>query len=293
MREALQILGPVAFKEFMQPFSWPDWLPLPGNAKKRWAIRYLDQTVRGIISKWRAEGKDHGDLLSMFLLAVDEENSGRSMSDEEARDSLVTMMVAGIDTVASGLSWLWYVLATEPEVEAKVVEEAQTVVGDRPPAMEDLPRLTYTDQVIKEMLRRYPPVPILFTRQNSTEIEIGGYRLPAGSLVQIFPVVTQNDPRWFPEPEKFDPGRFAPDRMEQLPQFAYFPFGGGPRVCIGNSLAMMMMTLAAAAVAPRFRLRLAPSKGPVERQVIMSLRPKGDVRMLAEKRQCAAVGASS
>ena len=134
--------------------------------------------------------------------------------------------------------------------------------------------------------RKTPPV---FDR-DAPDVNV---RLPAGSLVQVFPVVTQNDPRWFPDPEKFDPNRFAPGKTEHLPQFAYFPFGGGPRVCIGNSLAMMMMTLAAAAVARRFRLRLAPGQGPVERQLIMSLRPKGEVRMVAEKRQCAAVGASA
>jgi cytochrome P450 len=283
--EALQILGPVAYDEFTKPFTLPDWLPLPGKAKKRWAIRYVDETVSKIIVNWRAEGRDRGDLLSMFLLAVDEEANGRSMSDVEARDSLVTMLVAGIDTVASGLSWIWYVLATHPDVEAQVVEEVETEIGDRTPTFTDLPRLTFTERVIKETMRLYPPVPILFTRQTLAEVEIGGYSLPANSLVQVFPGITQKDPRWFPDPEKFDPERFTAERLEGLPQFAYFPFGGGPRVCIGNTLAMLMMTLTTATVLQRLQIRFAPSQGAVQQQVIMSLRPKGIVRMMATRRE--------
>jgi cytochrome P450 len=282
--EAVAILSPVAVREFTQPFTLPDWLPLPGKPKKRWAIRYIDETVRGMIHRWRADGKDHGDLLSMFLLAVDEEGDGRSMSDDEARDSLVTMLLAGHDTVAAGIVWTWYALTRYPEIETKAVEEIDAVLGDRPATFTDLPRLAYLDRVVKETLRLYPPAPTVFTRQTLSEVEIGGYVLPKGSLVHPFASVTQRDPRWFPEPEKFDPDRFLPGKLEQLPQFAYFPFGGGPRVCIGNSLAMMVMTLVTTTVWQRLRLRLAPDQGPVEWQLLMSLRPKGKLRMVATPR---------
>ena len=283
--EAVAFLSSVAIREFTQPFTLPDWLPLPGKARKRWAIRYLDETVRGIIRRWRAEGQDHGDLISMFLLAVDEEGDGRGMTDEEARDSLVTMLLAGHDTMAAGLSWIWHALARHPEVEAKVVEEIETVLGDRPATANDLARLSYLERVIKETLRLYPPAPTVLTRQTLSEVEIGGYHLPKGSLVHVFAAVTQRDPRWFPEPEKFDPEHFAPERVEKLPQFAYFPFGGGPRVCIGNSLAMMTMTLVTATVMQRLRLALAPEQGPVEWELLMSLRPKRSLRMMARPRE--------
>jgi cytochrome P450 len=282
--EAVGILSAVGAREFTQPFSLPDWLPLPGKAKKRWAIRYLDETVRELIRRWRVEGQDHGDLLSMFLLAVDEEGDGRSMTDDEARDSLVTMLLAGHDTVSAGIIWIWYMLTQHPEVEARVLAELQAVLGERPPTGSDLPRLVYLDQVVKETLRLYPPAPTVLTRQTISEVEIGGYPLPKGSLVHPFAAVTQRDPRWFPEPDKFDPERFAPGRMERLPQFAYFPFGGGPRVCIGNSMAMMVMTLVTATVWQRLRLTLAPDQGPVEWQVLLSLRPKGELRMVASSR---------
>jgi cytochrome P450 len=282
--DAVTLLAAIAPREFTQPFTLPDWLPLPGKARKRWAIRYLDETVRSLIRRWRDEGKDHGDLLSMFLLAVDEEGDGRRMTDEEARDSLVTMLLAGHDTVAAGIVWTWYALARHPEVEAKVVEEVETTLGNRPATFADLPRLTYLDRVVKETLRLYPPAPTVLTRQTLSEVEIGGYRLPKGSLVHPFASVTQRDPRWFPEPEKFDPDRFLPGKLEQLPQFAYFPFGGGPRVCIGNSLAMMVMTLVTATVWQRLRLTLAPDQEPVEWQLLMSLRPKGELRMSVTER---------
>jgi cytochrome P450 len=291
--EAINVLSPIAVREFTQPFTLPDWLPLPGKARKRWAIRYLDDTVRGIIRHWRAEGQDHGDLLSMFMLAVDEEGDGRSMTDEEARDSLVTMLLAGHDTTAAGLMWIWYVLATHLDVEARVAAEVDATLGTRRPTADDLPRLTYTAQVVKETLRLYPPVPILFTRQAMTDLEIGGYRVRKGSLLQMFPWVTQRDPRWFVQPEKFDPDRFAPGQAEQLPQFAYFPFGGGPRVCIGSALAMMTMTLVTATVMQRLRLRLAPDQGPVGVQVLMSLRPRGEFRMVATQPDQVAAGAKA
>jgi cytochrome P450 len=291
--KAMNVLAHVAFREFMQIRSLPDWLPLPGKAEKRWAIRYVDETIRGVIRKWRAEAKDHGDLLSMILMAVDEEGDGRSVTDDEARDSLVTMFVAGHDTVSAALSWVWYVLTSHPEVEAQVLNELDSVLGDRSPTADDLPQLAHLDRVIKETMRLYPPAPGVFTRQSIADVEIGGYQLPVGSLVTLFSAVTQCDPRWFADPEKFDPDHFAPEQAESRPQFAYFPFGAGPRQCIGNSLAMMTMTLLVATVMQRMRLSMAPEQGPVESHLIMSLRPKGEVRMVAKAREPALAGANA
>jgi cytochrome P450 len=291
--EAVGVLANVAVREFTLPFTLPDWFPLPGKARKRWAIGYLDSTIRSIIGQWRAESRDHGDLLSMLLTAVDEEGDGRTMTDEEARDSLMTMLIAGHDTVAAGLSWTWHVLATHPEVEAQILEEVESVAGDRLPTAEDLPQLVYLDRVIKETMRLYPPAPTVFTRQAIATVEIGGYELPAGSLVHVFSSVTQHDRRWFEAPEEFNPNHFAAAAVEKRPPFAYFPFGAGPRMCIGNTLAMMTMTLVTATVLRRLRLEQAAEQGPVEWELLMSLRPKGQLLMVASERRPAALAGAS
>jgi cytochrome P450 len=238
-----------------------------------------------MIRQWREAGRDRGDLLSMLLLATDEEGDGRRMTDEEARDSLVTLLLAGHDTSAAGLTWCLYVLTQYPEVAARVRAEVDAVAGDRPLTYADQERLPYTEQVVKETMRLYPPTIGTFAREAAEDVEVGGYLLRKGSLVHLLSVITQRDPRWFPEPERFDPERFAPGRAEKIPPFAYFPFGGGPRVCIGNTFAMTELVLVTATLAQMLDFRLAPGQGPVEPAVGMSLRPRGGLRLVAARRE--------
>jgi cytochrome P450 len=282
---AVAILSEIATKEMQAPWTLPDWLPLSEKRRKRWAMKRLDETVRRFIRERRASGMDKGDLLSMLLLAVDEEGDGGRFTDEQARDQAMTLLIAGHDTTAAGLTWLFYCLARQPQVAERVHQELDAVLGNREPTANDLPQLSYTERVVKETLRLYPPAVAVFMRQVLADMEIAGYTLPRNSLVQIFSYVCQRDPRWFPEPETFDPDRFLPERQQSLPPFAYFPFGGGPRVCIGNTFAMMEMTLVAATLLQY--LKVEPAGGNEEAQpvALMSLRPKGEVRLRWTRRE--------
>lgn len=276
---AVEILSTIAVKEMESFGTLPDWLPLPQKRRKRWAVRRLDQTVRRFIRERRESGLDRGDLLSMLLSAVDEEGDGGRFTDEQARDQCMTLLLGGHDTTAAGLIWLFDGLARRPEVASRVHRELDAVLAGREPTADDLPRLDYTERVIKETLRLYPPAVGLFMRQALADVEIAGYTLPRHSLVQLFPYVCQRDPRWFPDPERFDPDRFLPERQRALPPFAYFPFGGGPRVCVGNTFAMMEMMMVAATLLQRVRVEPAPGRGPARPVVRMSLRPQGEVRL--------------
>jgi cytochrome P450 len=278
------VLSDVAIYEMTHALRLPTWLPTPYQRRKRWAMRLLDDTIRRIIRERRATGEDRGDLLSMLLLAVDNEDDGQGMTDEQARDEAMTLLLAGHDTTAAGLVWTWYLLARHPEVAARVVEEIDQVLGDRTATAADVPQLRYTEMVLKESLRMYPPAIGTFNRQAITDVEIGGYLLKKGALVHILSYVLHHDERWFPEPERFDPERFAPGRVEAIPPYAYVPFGAGPRVCIGNTFAMLEMTLILATILRQFHPTLAPGQGKPRRLVQMSLRPEGGLRLCWTRR---------
>ena len=275
---ALAYLSEVMMQEMSSLVILPDWLPLKKHRKKRWAIGMLDDMVWRCIRQRRAAGEDRGDLLSMLLLAVDEE-AGGNMTDEQARDEAISLFSAGTDTTAAGLTWVCYVLARYPDVTDRIIQEGRTVHADRAPTANDLPRLRYLEMVIRETLRLFPPAIGVFTRQAIADVEIGGYLLRKGSLAHAFSFVTQRDPRWFPDPERFDPERFAQEREDQRPPFAYFPFGGGPRLCIAQPLAMMVMMLVAATLLQQLRPRLSPGQGEAEPQTHMGLRPRGGLRL--------------
>jgi cytochrome P450 len=282
---AVAIVSEIATKEMESPWTLPDWLPLPEKRRKRWAMRRLDETVRRFVRERRASGADKGDLLSMLLLAFDEEGDGGRFTDQQARDQSMTLLIAGHDTTAAGLTWLFYCVARQPRVAALVHQELDSVLGGREPTADDLPRLSYTERVVKETLRLYPPAFAVFMRQALADVEVAGYTLPRDSLVQLFPYVCQRDPRWFPEPEAFDPDRFLPERQRALPPFAYFPFGGGPRVCIGNTFAMMEMTLVAATFLQHLKVELAAGQREAEPVALMSLRLRGGVRLRWTRRE--------
>jgi cytochrome P450 len=279
IHRAVQVISKVAMQEMLSAVHLPDWLPLPGKREKRDAIATLDQSIRRIIRQRRESAQDRGDLLSMLLLAVDEEADGRGLTDEEVRDNCVTIFLAGHDTTAAGLTWLGWILASKPDIAKRASQEVASVCGDRLPTFSDLPQLSYLHRVIKETLRHYPPALAVFARQAIDEVEISGWTVPKGSIVRVITHTVQHDPRWYPDPERFDPDRFSPERFDQIPQQAYLPFGLGPRACIGSTFAMMEMTLVACMLIQRFRLVAAPGQETPELHPGLSLRPRGGLRL--------------
>jgi cytochrome P450 len=250
-------------------------LPVPALIRVKRAVRELDEIVNRIIRQRRAGGADTGDLLSMLMAARDEDGSG--MTDRQLHDEILTFLLAGHETTAVSLSWTWYLLSAHPEIERKLRAELSQVLGGRTPQLEDLPRLPYADKVVKESMRLYPPAWSL-ARSTLKEMELGGYPLPVGSNVVMSPWIMHRDPRFFEHPEQFNPDRWAGDATQHLPKFAYFPFGGGPRLCIGASFAMMEANLLLAVVAQRFQLRLVPGH-PVAAMPSITLRPRHGMRM--------------
>jgi cytochrome P450 len=267
------------------------FLRIPTGTRKRHflAVEKLNDIVYALIAKGReklkeaAAGADTAgakDLLTLLLTARDDD--GNSMSDQQLRDEVITLLLAGHETTALNLSWSWYLLAEHPEVERKLHAELDTVLGGRAPLAGDLPKLQYTDQIIRETLRLYPPAWRIF-RRTEDALQIGDYTLPAGSNIVMSQWVTHRDSRWFSEPERFIPERWNEAASGKLPRFAYFPFGGGPRVCIGAGFAMMEAILLLATIAQRFRMRLTPNQRIVPMPSI-TLRPKNGIRMRLEGR---------
>jgi len=200
------------------------------------------------------------------------------------RDEVMTLFLAGHETTALALSWTCYLLARHPEIESRLLEELRVVLGGRTPSLEDLPRLRYTEMVVKESMRLYPPAWGV-GRRAIADCEIGGYRVPAGSNIFILQWLTQRDARFFPDPERFDPERWREDpiRAGRVPRYAYFPFGGGPRVCVGAAFAMVEATLLLATIQQRFHLDVAADRA-VEVFPSVTLRPKRGLPMIVRQR---------
>jgi cytochrome P450 len=238
--------------------------------------------IHEIIRNRRAHRSATQDLLESLLDMQDESGSG--MSDEQLRDEVMTLFLAGHETTANALSWSLYLLSQNPEKEEALHSEIRSVLNGRPPAAADLPRLPYTEMVVKEAMRLYPPAWGI-GRRAIHDFELGGYFIPAGTNVFLLQWITQRDARFFPEPERFEPERWRedPTRNGKLPRFAYFPFGGGPRVCVGAGFAMMEATLLLATIAQRFRLTLA-REPRVEPLFSVTLRPKHGIRMVLHRR---------
>jgi cytochrome P450 len=260
------------------------YLPTPKMIGFRRAVEQLDKTVYGIIAQHRARGEDSGDLLSMLMAARDED--GSRMSDKQLRDEVLTFLLAGHETTALTLTWTWHLLAQHPQVEHRLHDELDRILSGRFPQFSDLPALTYTERVIKESMRLYPPAWSL-ARTVISDFELRGYLLPGGSNVVMSQWIMHRNPAYFPDPQKFDPDRWATENSQKLPRFAYFPFGGGPRQCIGASFAMMEAMLLLATIAQRFRLRSIPDY-PVVLVPSFTLRPKHGMRMTLESRDSVA-----
>jgi cytochrome P450 len=277
--KAVSVLSDVAFHEIQAPIRLPMWIPTPHNRRKRWAIDLLDGVVWQFVRDRRKDGKDHGDLLSMLLAAVDVEAGGLRLDDRQVRNEAMTLMLAGHDTSAAGLDWLWYYMARFPDVARRCRDDVDSVVGNRDPVASDVDKLPNLVATIKETLRLYPPAIGVFLRQATRDLVIGGYDVPRRSLIILSTYVTQRDPRWFPEPERFDPERFLAPRAEEIPSGAYFPFGGGPRVCIGQSFAMTEMVLVTAILLQGCKVSVVPGADAPGFDVKMALRPRGKLML--------------
>jgi cytochrome P450 len=256
------------------PRGWPT----PGQLRLRAAVTRLDAIVFGIVQQRRETDDHRADLLSMLLDAQDED--GNRMSDRQVRDEVMTLILAGHETTALMLSWLWMLVARYPEVESQLHRELLAVLGDRSPTLEDLPRLTYTEMVVREALRLYPPT-VELGRETVQEVEIGGYRLPAGTNVMFTPYTVHRDARWFDDPDAFRPERWADRLAQRIPRFAYFPFGGGPRVCLGQQFALIEAVLVVADIARQYRLILEANT-EVRPDPALTLRLKNGLPMRVE-----------
>ena len=254
----------------------PDWVPTAFNRQKQSGVAAINNIIYDMIAKRRATGLDTGDLLSVLLQAKDEE-TGETMSDLQVRDELMTLFIAGHETTATTLAWAWVEIARHPEVEARLRAELGRVLGGRPPHLDDLPNLPYTAAVIKEALRMYPAAWLLF-RQSRANLEIGGTIIRKNSIFWISPYAVHRDSRWFDQPDEFIPERFLEEKP--LHKFAYFPFGGGSRICIGSGLAMMEAQLVLATVAQQFSFELT---SPVEMLAGGTLAFKAPVRVRLKK----------
>lgn len=281
--KAIATLQRITVEEFKLGFQVPSWLPVSHNTKRRAAAQVIDNTVQHFIRHRRESDELTDDLLAMLLHAQDEDD-GRGMSDREVRDEAVTLFSAGHETTSNALTWTWYLLAHHPHVEQTLHDELARVLGGRLPTLADLANLPYTEQVIKESMRLYPPAWILMSRTPLAPLTIGGYTLVPGDWIFIAPYVVHRDPRFFPAPDRFDPARFTPEQEAARPRFAYFPFGGGPHVCIGNSFAMMEARLILATIAQRYTLTLEPGQTVVPEPEI-TLRPRNGLRVRLTARE--------
>jgi cytochrome P450 len=258
----------------------PERLPTPGNLRLRHAVRQIDTVIYRMIREVRGGDGDDGHLLALLLRARDDD--GNTMTDTNVRDEAMAFFLAGHETTALALTWTFYLLSQHPQAQAALDEELRAVLDGRPPTADDLPRLPYTGMVLRESMRLYPPA-YAFARDSLADCQIGGWPVPGGSTVIMSQWVLHRDPRYWDQPERFDPTRWVGNLAARLPRFVYFPFGGGPHLCIGSGFAMLEATLLLATIAQRFHLALVPDQ-PVVLQPLMTLRPRYGMRMSLQER---------
>jgi cytochrome P450 len=279
---ALQVLMSKFFRQAGFALLLPRSIPIPTTRHLQRAVGQLDKVIYEMIRRRRAGGRTSDDLLSVLLEAQDDE--GQGMTDRQLHDEIMTLFLAGHETTANALSWTWLLLGQHAEIEEKLAEELRRVLAGRAPTAADLPRLTYTDRVLREAMRLYPPVWVI-GRRALAPFPLGEYELPAETNVLMSQLITHRDARYFPEPERFDPDRWdaSDPRNLSLPRFAYFPFGGGPRVCVGAGFAMMEAVLLLATMAQSFTLAVVPGQS-VKYLPSVTLRPKSGIRMVPKRR---------
>ena len=280
--QAFSTVGNYLELQFNHPFTTPpNWMPTPTSLKFKRAARVLNAIVLELIRQRRSDNSDRGDLLSMLIAARDEDTSG-GMTDDELRSEVLTFLLASHETTATALTWTWYLLASHPSTQQAVRDEIDSVVGGRPPAVEDLPSLRLTRQVLEESMRLFPPIWAI-PRQASSDDEIGGYRIPAGSTVVVSPYVTHRHPAVWEEPDKFDPARFSAENARLHPKGSFFPFLSGPHQCIGQDFAMLEMQFVLAIVLQSFNVEIRPEQ-EIEPTASIVLRPSCPIRLMAKRR---------
>jgi cytochrome P450 len=260
----------------MSVVKFPTSFPTAQNRRFRQAVANAEQIVYELIAERRHGAGNTDDLLSLLMAARDEE-TGEGLSDKELRDQAITIIGAGYETTTQALAWTWYLLAKHPEIENKLHAEISEVLGGRTPTFDHLPKLKYTLMVFQEAMRLYPPI-WMISRAASEADEIGGYRVPANSEILLLPYITHRNPKYWDNPEEFNPEHFLPEKVAARPRFAYFPFGGGARQCIGNNFALMEAQLIIATVAQKYRLRLTDEQ-PIKPETSVTLRPNRSLRM--------------
>jgi cytochrome P450 len=278
--EAMTVLEKAMVAHITMPLPVPSWWPSQRNKKKLAAIAAIEEIVRSVIADRRATGEDRGDLLSMLLLARDED--GDRLSDKELRDQSMTLIFAGHETSAHALTWAWYLLGTHPEITKRLQAEIGEEVGDRRLTVADLKNLPYLDQVFKESMRLRPSVWV-FMKEPTQDVVVRGVKIPKGAQIMISPYVIQRDERWFPSPETFDPDRFSPERVGSIPPGAYVPFSGGQRICIGKTFAMMESRLILGSMVQRLNPRVQEGHRPVHKAEL-SMHPDGPLPIVVELR---------
>jgi cytochrome P450 len=254
----------------------PDWVPTPANARFREAVRTLDDIFYAVLARRRSKAASTGDLLSVLMQARDEE-TGEALAERELRDEVLTLLLGGYDTAANSLSWMWYLLSKNPAIAGRLRADLAPL-GGKAPTVEDLPQIPYAGMVFEEAMRLYPPVWVL-AREAIEDDELNGYHVPAGSMILISPYVIHHDPRYWDNPEGFAPEHFAQDRRSERPRFAYLPFGGGPRQCLGMGLALLEARLIVATLAQHFRLDAVPWHR-VDIVPSITLAPRGGMPMV-------------
>jgi cytochrome P450 len=265
---------------FMLPYVGAlEHLPLPAMRRFRRARHRLDVTVERLLEQRQAKNEQGDDLLSVLLSAA----AANGWRGPEMRDEAITILLAGHETTATALTWTWYLLARHPHAEVRFHGELDRELGGRTPTAEDVARLPYTGTVLNEALRLYPPA-WLIGRRALVDYDLDGYRIAAGSIVIVSPYVTHHDARFYPDPYRFDPERWTPEERRKRPRYAFFPFGGGPRVCIGETFAWTEAVLALATLGQRWRLRLGPGR-EARLEPRVTLRPKGGMPMTVERRR--------
>jgi cytochrome P450 len=273
------VLNHISFR-YDVPFYPSLKVPTPYNLKARSAIRTIDQIIYRIIQNRQDQPEEPGDLLSLLMQARGED-TGSAMTLSQLRDEVLTFFIAGHETTAVLLSWVWYLLGKHPNVAERLYAEIENVLNGKAPAAEDYPNLTYTRMVLEETLRLYPPAWIT-NRTVLAEDEICGYTIPAKATVAISPYVIHHHPSFWEEPEKFDPERFSPERSANQAHFAHFPFGGGPRQCIGSGFAMLEACLVLTTMMQHYRFRRAPNQQVVAKPGV-TLRPQEGIRVLISR----------
>jgi cytochrome P450 len=282
---AVAALSQIAVDEMQSMVAIPRWIPTPHNRRKIAAIRVLDETVRRMIAEHERATEPAADLLTALLTHTENDEQGRPqrLDREEIRNEMMTLLLAGHDTTAAGLIWALYHLAANPRIQQQAREEVLQVAGASELTTELAGRLEFVERIVKESLRLHPPAIGAFIRQAEEDVSIGPWQLKKGDLAGAYSWVVHRDARWFPDPQRFDPDRFLPERFEELPPGAYFPFGAGPRMCVGQGMASLEMLLVVATLVRDFRLTMPEGSGPPRPLGLLSVRPAGGLPLLVQK----------